>query len=171
MRKLATSDNYVIRPKAKSDKIPKEAVLYIFRPETQYTCDKCVHDKLPANKDITKGKCAILAATEDIKPYGSCGFWIHMDPLAEATPDVPFLGVMTKDQVGYAENKTGFSCKRCEYFDPSRMDCEKVDKDSIGDTPGIIHPNACCNRWEPDDTRAKMTTEQLNKLFSPTTKP
>lgn len=138
--------------KAKS---PKEAVLYVLRPETQYTCDKCVF-----YKDGNPPKCAIFGPTIDIKAYGSCGFWIHGDPTKMV---VPLMGLVTKEEAGYAENPQGFSCKRCEYFDSGASRCEKVRADSPGDTPGIIHPNACCNRWEADDSRAKMTTEQLTR--------
>jgi len=149
----------------KDPKIPKEAVLYIFRPETKYTCDKCVYSK---NKDIEPDethKCKILGPLEDIKAFGSCGFWIHMDPVGEATPEIPWIGVITKQQAGYFENEQGFSCKRCKYFDAKNLDCEKVDKDSDGDTPGAIHPNACCNNWEPDPVRAKLSPDTLAELL------
>jgi hypothetical protein len=151
------------------DKIPKEAVLYIFRPETKYTCDKCVYSK---NKDIPRyqtRKCKILGPLEDIKAFGSCGFWIHMDPVGEATPEIPWIGVITKQQAGYFENEQGFSCKRCKYFDAKNLDCEKVDKDSPGDTSGItsgiIHPNACCNNWEPDPVRATLNPDALSEYL------
>ena len=139
-------------------KIPKEAVLYVFRPETQYTCNLCVFYK--------EEKCAHFGPEADIKPYGSCGMWVHRDP--EKSPDnIPWLGLITKEQAGYDENPNGFSCKRCEYY-INNMDCEKVDKDSEGDTQGIIHPNACCNRWEADDKRAKLSTPELMKYLAKT---
>lgn len=142
------------------DKIPKEAVIYTFRPETQYTCDKCVFAKEKAVK------CAVLGAAEEIKPYGSCGFWIHIDPNQPNAPQIPWLGTVTKQEAGYDENKTGFSCKRCEYFVVGKNDCLVVDKDSEGDTPNEIHPNSCCNRFEADKKRAKMKTEELNELLA-----
>jgi hypothetical protein len=145
------------------NKITKEAVLYIFRPETDYTCSKCVFSKNKLYPNTTK--CKVLGPAETIESFGSCGFYIHMDPKGEVTPEVPMLGVMTKDQVGYFENKFGFSCKRCEYFDAKTLNCEKVDKDSEGDTPGIIHPNACCNNWEPDKIRAKLSSDKLSVLL------
>lgn len=145
--------------KEEKNKIPKEAVLYIFRPETQYTCSVCVFAK---NKST---KCAWFGPKEEIKPYGSCGFWGHMDPKNEQTPEIPWLGIVTKEQAGYDENKNGFSCKRCEYWGIKDLSCEKVNRFSAGDTPGIIHPNACCNRWEADDKRAQMTTEQINNFL------
>ena len=46
---------------------------------------------------------------------------------------------------------------------PGKNDCREVDKDSEGLTPGIIHPNACCNNWEPDAERAGKSTEELLK--------
>jgi len=146
--------------KKKTNLIPKEAALYMFRPETQYTCDKCVFSKNKSNK------CAVLGASESIKPFGSCGFWMHMDPKGENTPIIPWLGIVSKQEAGYNENNTGFSCKRCEYFIIDKMSCLKVDKDSDGDTPNKIHPNACCNRWEADKKRAAMTNDQLNEFIS-----
>jgi len=145
-------------------KMEKEAVLYTFRPETQYTCSVCVFAK---DKDYPEQikKCKVFGPSADIKPEGSCGFWIHMDPTKEGTPEIPWMGVVTKVEAGYMENKEGFSCKRCEYFDAARLDCKKVDKDSEGDTPGIIHPNACCNAWEPDKVRAKLNPEQLAEFL------
>jgi hypothetical protein len=155
--------NTATKEKPKSNKIPKEAVLYIFRPEVNITCQKCVFIKGGNKaKNVDGDKCAVLGPTETISAKsGSCGFYIHGD-LGEAG-EVPWIGFITKPEAGYFENKTGFQCKRCEYFDAKTMDCEKVDKDSEGDTPGIIHPDACCNRWEPDSVRAKLPA---NKLFN-----
>lgn len=140
-----------------NNKSPKEAVLYVLRPETQYTCDKCVF-----YKDGTPPRCALLGPTEGIKAYGSCGFWVH----GEAGKfNVPWIGLVTKLEAGYEENPQGFSCKRCEYFDSQARACEKVDKNSPGDTPGEIHPNACCNMWDADDIRAGKTTTQLMSIL------
>jgi hypothetical protein len=151
-------------PKVTIKKLEKQVVLYSFRPETQYTCSVCVFAKDKDFPDKVK-KCKIFGPSTDIKPEGSCGFWMHMDPVKESTPEVPWLGVVTKTEAGYMENKEGFSCKRCEYFDAANQDCKKVDKDSKGDTPGIIHANACCNAWEADKERANMTTEQLQEFL------
>jgi len=145
-------------------KIQKEAVLYVFRPETQYTCDKCIFSKNKKYPNSTK--CKIFGVNEDIKPYGSCGFWIHADNLNENTPEIPYIGLITKEESGYDENKEGFSCKRCEYFDMKNNDCEKVNKNSQGDTYGMIHPNACCNKWEADDKRSKLSFEKLAELLN-----
>jgi len=139
-------------------KIPKEAVLYIFRPEVNITCGKCVF--------VKKSQCAVFGPSESISPErGSCGFYIHGD-LGEAK-EMPWIGFITKVEAGYAENTNGFQCKRCEYFDSPKLDCEKVDKDSDGDTPGVIHPNGCCNRWEADDTRGQMSANQLMDKLLP----
>lgn len=161
MRRLAI-DPRLKRPTGptSSSKTPKQSVLYVLRPETEYTCEKCLFKRDEAKK------CALFAATDNIKPSGSCGFWIHFNP-EKAGSDFAPIGAVTKEEAGYMDSKNGFSCKRCEYFDPNSMDCSKVDKNSDGDTPGEIHPNACCNRFEPDDKRGNMTTDQLIKLFAP----
>lgn len=140
-------------------KDPKESVSYLYRPETQYRCDECVFAKIKSTK------CALYGPLEDIKPQGSCNYWLHMDPGSELADKVPYLSLVTKVESGYTENKTGFSCKRCEYFLPGQQDCKKVRKDSPGDTLGIISPDACCNRFEVDKDRGSMTDKQLQKVL------
>lgn len=141
------------------EKWTKEAALYVYRPETNYRCDECVFSKMKSTK------CALYGPLEDIKAEGSCGLWIHMDPGSELADKVPYLSLVTKLETGYVESKTGFSCKRCEYFLPGKQDCKKVRKDSPGDTLGIIDPNACCNKWEKDKDRVDMTDKQLEKAL------
>jgi hypothetical protein len=165
--KLINKITRILSEEAKeTKKIPKEAVLYIFRPEVNITCQKCVFIKggdKAKNKD--GDKCAVLGPTETISAKtGSCGFYIHGD-LGEAG-EVPWIGFITKPEAGYFENKTGFQCKRCEYFDFKLKDCEKVDKDSEGDTPGMIHPDGCCNHWEADDVRAKLPPDKLFNIIT-----
>lgn len=139
-----------------SDKIKKQAALYIYRPNTEYTCNKCSHyisGQYP--------RCALFAPNTPIKPFGTCGLWVEL----KNNQVGPVINVITKEEAGYEENGVGFSCKRCEYFKVDKNDCEKVDKDSPGDTPKEIIGNACCNLWDKDDVRGNMTTEQLNKQF------
>lgn len=135
------------------NKIPKSAVLYIHDAGTQYTCDDCVFFK--------QGKCALFGPSVEIKPYGSCGFFIQR----HKSLDIPWIGGISKKEAGYEENEPGFSCKRCEEFILSG-DCKKVDKDSAGNDPGEINKNACCNRWEADEDRAPMSTPDLIKLVN-----
>jgi len=141
------------------EKWPKEAALYVYRPETQYKCEECVFAKVKSTK------CALYGPLEDIKPEGSCGLWIHMDPESELSDKIPYLSLVTKLETGYTESKNGFSCKRCEYFLSGKQDCKKVRKDSPGDTFGIISGDACCNRWEKDKVRGDMTDKQLQKFL------
>lgn len=141
-----------------AEKIKKEAVLYAFNPETQYTCGQCFN-RQPGTK-----VCSLFGAGDPINPdTGSCGFYVHEDTEKSGIASPP-VGVISKLQAGYAENSKGFSCKRCEYFLMGQNDCKKVDKESPGLTPAIIHPNACCNNWEADAKRAGMTTEDLLKM-------
>ena len=143
-----------------SNKIKKEVVLYAFNPETQYTCGQCV------NRVPKTNVCALFGPGDEISPdTGSCGFYVHEDGEHSGIFN-PVLGNITKVQAGYAENSKGFSCKRCEYFIPGKNDCMKVDKNSDGLTPDEIHPNACCNNWEPSDERAKLDTETLLQNLS-----
>jgi hypothetical protein len=140
-------------------KVSKGDAGYVYNPETQYTCNVCVWSKDDDNPEETKD-CRTMSPTESIKPYGSCIYFNHMDPSKEGTPLLARLATYTKLNLGYAENKKGFSCKRCVNFLFSG-DCKKVDKNSDnGLTPGIIHPNACCNLWSADPVRSKMDTQQ-----------
>lgn len=142
------------------DKIKKEAVLYAFNPETQYTCGQCFNRKPGTNV------CSLFGPEDPISPdSGSCGFYAHEDGTKSGI-FAPIVGVISKLQAGYAENKNGFSCKRCEYFMVGKNDCHAVDKSSPGLTPGIIHPNACCNNWDADAKRAKMPTPELLEYLS-----
>lgn len=134
----------------------KQSVLYVFRPEGNVTCGMCIF-----RKDFTK--CAIL--NDVVASYGSCGFYVHGD-VDDANPNMPWIGTVTKLEAGYMENKTGFQCKRCEEFDIENRACEKVDKNSPGDTPGEIHPNACCNMWEADKIRAKLDKIKLDDFIA-----
>ena len=141
------------------EKWPKQAALYVYRPETNYCCDECVFAKSKATK------CALFGPAEDIKEYGGCNLWMHLDPDSQLAEKIPYLGLINKVEAGYTENKKGFSCKRCEYFDAKNKDCEKVRKDSPGDTIGEINANGCCNRWDADKDRADMTDKQLEKFL------
>lgn len=137
--------------------ITKAQAGYIYRPETQYTCGECVFAKGSA--------CSFFGPSSKIDlKKGSCNYYTHGEP---GEIMVPWIGVFTKEELGYVENKNGFSCKRCEYFDYENSDCNKsVCKDSPGDTPGLIHPNACCNYQEPDSKRGQMSTEEVLALIA-----
>lgn len=139
-------------------KIEKQAVLYVFQPNTQYECKDCCY----ANKEVAN--CSYLKRGENgIRSWGSCNYWEHGSPGSLEGPHSK-----SKIEAGYEENKwkQGYSCKRCDEFIPETHDCEKVDKHSPGDTPGEINPNACCNRWEAHPLRASMPTSALIKLKS-----
>lgn len=141
------------------EKWPKQAAMYLYRPETKYHCDECIFAKEKSTK------CAVFGPAESIKPEGGCNFYMHKNPESEVAKSIPYLGLATKIEAGYEENKVGFTCGRCEYFLSKKQDCKKVRKDSPGDTLGIIDAHGCCNRWDKDKTRGDMTDEQLNKFL------
>jgi hypothetical protein len=118
-------------------KISKEAVLYIHIEGTEYQCCDCTlfHP--------SRTFCSVHQPRFIILGIGSCGLFYHGRPAGKGS------GYLTPTQSGYAESKEGFSCKRCRRFIHDRMDCRHVDKNSAGDDPGRIHPNACCNDWKP----------------------
>lgn len=136
------------------DKISKQAVLYILKPNTQYECADC-HAFIPDSM-----RCNFHNESEgSFLPMDSCGFWVPGEPKPKGT--IP-AGGLTKLESGFVRTNFGVSCKRCEEFDRINFDCEKVDKDSPGDTPGMIHPDACCNAWEPDPERCNWPTDMFD---------
>jgi hypothetical protein len=145
-------------PKEDEGKWSKQAAGYIYRPETKYHCDECIF----AKEDSTK--CALFGSVESIKPYGGCNLYIHKDPDSSTAKSIPFLGLITKLEAGYEENKPGFTCGRCEYYLSKGQDCKRVKKESPGDTLGIIDNHGCCNKWEKDSKRGDMKDEQLDKI-------
>jgi hypothetical protein len=142
--------------KSSSDKISKEQAGYQYRPEVEYRCVECVMRK----KADAGLRCAWFGPTVPVKDYGTCIYFAH-----GTVADIPYLGLFTKEELGYEENKEGFSCKRCEEFSYARNDCKKVDRNSPGDTPGTISPNACCDFWERDRKRGGMTKPELIHLM------
>lgn len=142
--------------------LTKGQALYVFRPETpDYTCNACV---------FLKGSdgCAMFARDFKVSgDMGSCNFWSH----GERKINVPCLSLYTPEELGYAENPNGFGCRRCSEFIEQKNDCERVDRKSPGDSPGIISPDGCCAAWQKDAKRGKMTDAELATLLGSHTKP
>jgi|SRR5579871_884 len=136
----------------KSEKLNKSLVLYVFNPPTNYTCKECAFIS-------PQGNCSnYIESDKNVKPYGSCNDWrTQKHGYVQGTHD------RTKEQTGYTENEKGFGCRRCEEFIADTKMCKKVDE-SGGPTVGIIHPGACCSRWEADPVRSKMSDNQLNGM-------
>jgi len=117
-------------------KIPKRSAGYIHEKDTNYTCGECA-------KRRGVDQCAEYKKSEFVSfPYGSCNLY------SIGVKGTNFISVSTKQGTGYMESKDGFSCKRCEYFLPETRNCKKVDRNSPGPDPGVIHPNGCCNLWD-----------------------
>lgn len=142
MPSIGPSKDFKLEPSQSNSKIDKQAVLYIHIDGTNYQCRDCI-------LFITNNHCLVHRKDDKILPSDSCGLFIYGEPAEEGTP----LGIITPEQSGltHSENDTGFSCKQCEYFGSQVKDCQKVNKDSEGDDPGIIHPDACCNNWDSND--------------------
>jgi hypothetical protein len=150
-------------------KISKAAVGYTFHPDVEYPCSTCVFIKpigtavFKPDREFAAG-CSFFGPQDPISPTkGGCIYYTHGD---STKFDIPWLSLFTKEQLGYEENRNGFGCKRCEYADLPASDCQKVDKDSPGDTPGEIHFGACCGAWERDKVRGKMTTPEILDYLS-----
>lgn len=132
--------------------IEKQTVLYMLKPATQYECGDC-YAYLPEDR-----RCLYHSFSDTFLPFDGCGLFTQGTPRPKGTTP---LGLVTKQESGFARSTFGFSCKRCENFIESG-DCSSVDKDSPGDTPGMIHPDACCNGWEADPRRSMMPTEAFS---------
>lgn len=131
----------------------KSAVLYVHKPDTQYECGDC-----PAWISETN-RCYFHGYGDVILPLDSCGLWMKGSPdILGSSPQ----GWVTKQESGWVRSNYGFSCKRCEHFDPQAWRCTEVDPDSVGDDMGMIHPDACCNEWSPDPVRSQISTEDFD---------
>ena len=119
------------------NKLPKGSVLYLHAPGARYDCQDCTAF-IPGAK-----RCILLGPGDEVTPPDSCGYFIPGPYQPGAQPQ----GWLTKEEVGFAQNVNGASCKRCEYWNPEG-DCLLVDKDSPGDDPGTISGDACCVLWE-----------------------
>lgn len=142
-------------------KLTKSEAGYQFHPDVEYTCSDCV-----MHKDLPKGGggCAWFGPSDPISlESGSCNYFAHAH---DRKPELPWLALFTPVQLGYLENRQGFSCKRCVHIDLRQEDCERVEKDSNGDTPGEIDPMGCCNLWKPDRKRAALATPKLLDLIA-----
>lgn len=128
--------------------ISKSAAGYQMVPNTEYTCGDCVA------YDPADAACLYMSSAVRVMPMDGSNYFIkgapetigpRMGMIGGDFDGDSALGLLSIDQIGFARSSFGFGCKRCEYFIPDLMDCQKVDKDSKGDTPGLIHPGACCN--------------------------
>ena len=122
----------------------KSSAGYIHDRGTQYHCADCYKFE-----PLILG-CAEVRGT--IRKIGGCNVFIKGRPGTGGGVALK----LTQLEAGYVENKAGFSCKRCEYFNVAQWDCRKVDKDSRGPDQGLIHPDACCNNWEKDSLRGNV---------------
>lgn len=135
----------------------KDRLMYVFLPDSSYRCQECVFAK-----DTSTGQviCTFFTKPEEkINWYGSCDYWVKGKVGSVEGPHAK-----TKLQSGYAENKPGLQCRRCEYMNPDYHKCKKVDENSPGDTPGEINPKACCNSWDKHDTFGNMTDKELDNF-------
>lgn len=144
---------------SKATKATKAQATYTFHPGENYTCGSCV-----MLKDAPNGHgCAWFGVQRMVSPtMGSCNYYAHGDP---KKLDIPWIGIFTPVQLGYDENRNGFTCGRCEEFH-APGDCEKVDKASPGDTPGEISPKGCCSLWKRDPVRGGLADDRLVQILA-----
>jgi len=134
----------------KRDLMPKAAVGYLYAPGTSLLCRECAF--------IDGGKCSDHAGREQYVSLdtGSCNDW-------QDRRKGPVIGNRSRSwvEVAYLQNKNGFGCRRCEHMSLEKEDCNAVDKDSPGATPGKIHPYGCCALWKKDPKRGEWKENQF----------
>lgn len=121
-----------------SYKLDKAMALYLYRKGSNYTCSECYFYK--------EKKCALYGQDVEIRAWGGCNLWQQANG-----NEVNWINSTTKEETGYIENKGGFTCGKCEYFIANENNCQKVNRNSKGDTPNKIISDACCNHWSKND--------------------
>lgn len=121
----------------------KAAVSYVYAPDTSVLCQECAF--------ITPGgKCTDHPGKEQFVSLetGSCNDWQDLRQ-GRVRGNNSRAWVV----VAYTENQNGFGCRRCRHMGYPKHDCDAVDRNSPGATPGEIHPYGCCNLWKKDTRR------------------
>lgn len=102
--------------------------------------------------------CLFMGPKDVVQSVDTCNYFVK--GLTTSFGFAP-LSYLTKEAAGWAHNVVGYSCKRCEYWDPEQWKCAAVDEMSPGYDLGIIHPDGCCNFWSADAQRGSMKTEEF----------
>jgi hypothetical protein len=145
--------------------ITKAQAGYVMFPRTEYNCGDC------AAYDADDHRCLYLGPTDVVLPYDGCNYMTKGEPgiIVPSKPEEgedadgdSAMSLLTPQQAGFARSSFGFSCKRCANFIDTMYDCQLVDKESLGDTPGMISPDACCNAWLADAHRSLLPTEAFS---------
>jgi hypothetical protein len=132
--------------------ITKSQAGYLHVPRGDYDCDDCAFWIEPTRR------CVLHGASDTIMGTDSCNYFTLGWPgTFGATP----MGYFQKDQSGFMHSTQGFSCKRCDYWLRDAWGCQEVDKDSEGNDPSMIHPDGCCNLWQPDPIYGNMSSDAL----------
>lgn len=119
-------------------KATKSEAGYLYIPGIDYRCDDCW-------KFLRKPlQCAEFSKEDLVRAEGYCKYFGYGDPPHGLRPQ----GSYTPEQALYGELDDGTLCRNCEHFS-GKDDCRRVKKDSPGDTPGIIHPDGCCDLHRP----------------------
>lgn len=137
----------------------KSAVGYMHKPATEYICGDCIFYL------DDKKRCQLLGS-DVVLVYDGCNNFCPGTPGSISASGDP-LFILNPNEVGLTHSEYGFSCKRCVHFDGKNWACDEVDRSSEGDDPGMIHPDACCNEWEPDPLKGHLPTEAVRAVVNP----
>lgn len=131
------------------NKVTKPEAGYVFVPGSCYYCSECAYITVDGLCSMYHGAEARVAST------GGCNLWQDL-----CLGRMAGNGGATRATTGYLENRAGFSCKRCEEFNPAKLRCKKVEE--AGEpAPGRIDPDGCCNHWEKDPKRGDEEFVQI----------
>jgi hypothetical protein len=144
--------------------ITKAQAGYIMVPHSTYTCGECV------SYDADDRRCLFLSPSSIVLPFDGCNYFAPGEPESIIPKDGKGLdadgdsamGLLSDQEAGLVRSNFGFSCKRCANYIGNMFDCQLVDKDSEGATPGMIVPDACCNCWIPDPTNSSLPEEAFS---------
>lgn len=145
--------------------VTKTEAGYQLAPNTQYVCADC------AAYDADDMRCVHLRDIDVVLPLDGSNYFEKGEPesllprpgLGRDADGDSAAGLLTPQQIGLVHSNFGFSCKRCVNFIVGMFDCRRVDRTSPGDTPGMIHPDACCNLHKMDPVRGQMPTEAFRE--------
>lgn len=138
------------------EKLTKLDAGYIHLSGTNYTCHDCIawldHEK----------RCALVWEQHIATANDTSRYFMKGPPGALLGINAPY----TLFDIGFMRTPYGAGCKRCEYFNTEAWKCEKVDENSEGPDPGMIHPDACCDFQQPDTVRSFLDDDELSNLIA-----
>ena len=129
-------------------KIKKNQAIYLSENIKSYNCENCIFFL------SKKNRCFLHKSNEEIKPNGSCNFFLAGEKLL-AYPS----SITSKNDSGYAEHEVEVCCGTCLNFLEGQSDCKLVDRYSLGKDCDFISSIGCCNFWQNKNNLIELNIE------------